>query len=137
VYSFVKSVVLFALLPPSGPLLVVFAGLLLGIRRPKLGPMIVLVGAVALWLGSTPLVVTLLTEKFGIAQPVNLVEAKGAHAIVVLGAGVRSTQEYGGETLGRLTLERVRYAAKLARQTGLPVLVSGGYPHMQIGQRRT
>jgi uncharacterized SAM-binding protein YcdF (DUF218 family) len=36
--------------------------------------------------------------------------------------------EFGGDTLGRLTLERVRYGAFLARQTGLPVLVAGGAP---------
>jgi uncharacterized SAM-binding protein YcdF (DUF218 family) len=36
--------------------------------------------------------------------------------------------EYGGDTLGRLTLERVRYGARVARQIHLPVLVSGGSP---------
>ena len=30
--------------------------------------------------------------------------------------------------MGRLTLERVRYGARVARLTGLPVLVSGGSP---------
>jgi hypothetical protein len=34
--------------------------------------------------------------------------------------------EYGGDTLGRLTLERVRYGARVAKKTGLPVLVAGG-----------
>src|SRR4029453_5211195 len=33
---------------------------------------------------------------------------------------------YGGDTLGALTLERVRYGARVARLTGLPILVSGG-----------
>lgn len=127
-YSFAKSVLVFALLPPSGPLLIVFAGLALGIRRPKFGSVIAMAGALALWLASTPLVVTLLTEKLGLAQPVNLTDAKQAQAIVVLGVGLQRTQEYGGDTLGRLTLERVRYAAELARQTGLPVLASGGTP---------
>ena len=48
-------------------------------------------------------------------------------AIVILGGGVRRhAAEYGGDTLGQLTLERVRYGARVARLTGLPVLVSGG-----------
>ncbi len=51
-------------------------------------------------------------------------------AIVVLGSGVRqSAAEFGGgPDLKPLALERVRYAARLYRATGLPVLVSGGAP---------
>jgi uncharacterized SAM-binding protein YcdF (DUF218 family) len=46
---------------------------------------------------------------------------------VILGGGIqRGALEYGGDTLGRLTLERVRYGAIVARRTKLPVLVSGG-----------
>ena len=51
---------------------------------------------------------------------------RDAQAIVILGGGVRTAPEFGGETLGRLTLERVRYGARVARQTALPILVSGG-----------
>jgi uncharacterized SAM-binding protein YcdF (DUF218 family) len=58
-----------------------------------------------------------------------MAEARQAEAIVILGGGVRpQAPEFGGDTLGRLTLERVRYGAFLARQTGLPVLVAGGAP---------
>jgi len=47
--------------------------------------------------------------------------------VVILGGGVRrNAPEYGGDTLATLTLERVRYGARVARLTGLPVLVSGG-----------
>lgn len=48
-------------------------------------------------------------------------------AIVILSAGRRhEAPEYGGETVDGLTLERLRYGARLARATGLPVLVTGG-----------
>ena len=48
-------------------------------------------------------------------------------AIVILSAGRRIyAPEFGGETADELTLERVRYGAKLARETHLPLLVSGG-----------
>lgn len=52
-----------------------------------------------------------------------------AEAIVVLGGGrVLAAPEWGGDTASGNTLRRVRYAAKLHRQTGLPILVSGGRP---------
>jgi uncharacterized SAM-binding protein YcdF (DUF218 family) len=56
--------------------------------------------------------------------------ARRAGAIVVLAAGrYSSAPEYGGDTVDRDTLERLRYAAQLHRQTGLPLLVSGGAPY--------
>ncbi len=52
-----------------------------------------------------------------------------AEAIVILGAGQRRHMpEYGGPTPNRLALERLRYGARLARSSRLPVLVSGGAP---------
>jgi uncharacterized SAM-binding protein YcdF (DUF218 family) len=65
----------------------------------------------------------------------DLAAAPGAQAIVILGGGVRhEALEYGGHTLGRLTLERTRYGARVAKQTGLPVLVSGGAPSGGIAE---
>ncbi len=58
-----------------------------------------------------------------------------ADAIVVLGGGrYINAREYSGDTAGPSTLERVRYAAKLYRETGKPILVSGGKPG-GVGQR--
>ena len=55
-------------------------------------------------------------------------QRKGAGAIVVLSAGLRfSAEEFGGDTVGPLTLERIRYGARLHRQTGLPLLVTGAH----------
>jgi len=52
-----------------------------------------------------------------------------AGAIVILGSGlVTDAPEYGGDTATERTLLRSRYGAALARQYGLPVLVSGGRP---------
>ena len=57
----------------------------------------------------------------------DLRQVSGAQAIVILGGGmVEDAPEYGGAALGILTLQRVRYGARVARATGLPVLVSGG-----------
>ena len=50
-------------------------------------------------------------------------------AIVVLGGGSYfAAPEYGGDTVSSGSLVRIRYAARLQRETGLPLLVSGGAP---------
>lgn len=52
-----------------------------------------------------------------------------ADAICVLAAEHRAeAPEYAAPTVGAMTLERVRYAAELARRSGLPLLTSGGVP---------
>ena len=62
-------------------------------------------------------------------SPAQRAKHAGAGAIVVLGGGRnRGALEYGGETLDAASLGRVRYGARLARLTGLPLLVSGGRP---------
>lgn len=54
----------------------------------------------------------------------------GARAIVILAGGVaRGAVEWGGDTVGTFTLQRLRYGARLARETKLPVLVTGAAPH--------
>jgi uncharacterized SAM-binding protein YcdF (DUF218 family) len=50
-----------------------------------------------------------------------------AGAIVIMGGDIRwYAPEFGGQTVGRLTLERLRYGATLHRLTNLPLLVTGG-----------
>lgn len=51
-----------------------------------------------------------------------------AQAIVVLAAGrIEHAAEYGGKDIpDYIALGRLRYAAKLQHETGLPILVSGG-----------
>lgn len=59
--------------------------------------------------------------------PISATLLQSAQAVVILGGGVHhGAPEYGGDTLSRYSLERVRYGAKLARISKLPVLVSGG-----------
>lgn len=64
-------------------------------------------------------------------NPQTLDEARTqAKAIVVLGAGrYAHAPEYGAaDVVSAFVIERLRYAAHLHRQTGLPILVSGGAP---------
>src|SRR5206468_2400197 len=113
-----------------GPLVVAVIGLLLLRRRPRLGRAIAAFGVVLLLVLSTPIVAILLVRALDDSPVIDIGAAKSAQAIVILGGGIRlNAAEYGGDTLNRLTLERVRYGARVARLTGLPILVTGGSVH--------
>ncbi len=122
-----KLLVRALILPPGGILLMLLAGLVQWNLRPRFARVLVVMAVALLWLGSTPWVANayemLLTE----ARVLDMKHARSAQAIVIPAGGLRpAAAEYGGTTLGRLTLERVRYGARLAKATGLPVLVTGG-----------
>jgi uncharacterized SAM-binding protein YcdF (DUF218 family) len=122
-----KAVVKQLVLPPTGPLLVSVFGLALVRRHPRVGRALAFVGILSLLLLSMPVVSNLLRQSIGGSPVLDLERAKSAQAIVILGGGIRpDAAEYGGDTLGHLTLERVRYGARVARLTGLPILVTGG-----------
>ncbi len=123
----VKAVVKALVLPPTGPLLVALAGIALLGRHPRGGRVLAAAGVTLLLALSMPVVSGALTQWVSVAPALVPEQAKAAQALVILGGGTRrDAVEFGGDTLGRLTLERVRYGARVARQTGLPVLVTGG-----------
>jgi uncharacterized SAM-binding protein YcdF (DUF218 family) len=130
-----KAIVKALVLPPAGPIAVALAGLVLRRRAPRAGRALLWTGAISLVLLCLPIVAWLLSRPFD-APPLDLAEAKRAQAIVILGGGTRRrAPEYGGDTMARLTAERVRYGARVARETGLPVLVSGGtMPDVQAAE---
>lgn len=118
------------ILPPFSLLFLALVGWLTMRRYRRLGRGILGGSLVVLYLFSTPLVGTLLLcslqtyKALAPDQPL-----KGAEAIVVLGAAVRrDAPEYGGNSVHALTLERLLYAARLDRKSGLPILVTGGAP---------
>ena len=122
-----KAVLKALVLPPTGPLLLAAIGILLLRRAPRLGRALAAAGVGGLLVLSMPAVADFLVGFGDTSAPFDVQAAKSAQAIVILGGGVRhSAPEYGGDTLATLTLERVRYGARVAHQTGLPVLVSGG-----------
>ena len=124
-----KKTVSIMVQPPVAPLLMIAVGLLLAARRRRGGFALAWAGVVATLLLSTPASVGWLLNGLETAPVVDAAAMREAQAIVVLGAGKRRhAPEYGGETVNRLALERLRYAARLARRTGLPVMVSGGAP---------
>lgn len=121
------------ILPPTSLLLLALFGLFLLAsswqRGRRLGGWLAVLGcggALVLTLNgvSSALIVAL-----EVHPPVTAQGLKDAEAIVVLGGGAyRNAREYGGDTVNRLGLERIRYAARLARESGLPLLLTGGAP---------
>lgn len=113
------------LLPPGPSILLLMLALVF--RTPKLHRLFLILGLTTLYLSSIPIASNWLSIQLETDPPVAL-EHIAAEAIVVLGADRRrEALEYGGrDTLNRLGLERLRYAAWLAKKTGLPILVSGG-----------
>jgi len=115
--------------PPLAPLLLIAAGLVLATRRRRGGLALAWAGLAAALFLVWPASVGWMLAGLETDPPLTAEAARGAHAIVVVGAGKRRfAPEFGGETVNRLALERLRYAARLARESGLPVLVSGGAP---------
>jgi len=118
------------LLPPGSLWLLIAAGVaLLASGRRKSGLACASGGLLAWYVLSTPFVAGVLSRAIEKNAPLTDAAARnsGAQAIVVLGGGASSfAPEYAGESVDHITLERLRYAARLHRITRLPILVTGG-----------
>ncbi|OYY94525.1 MAG: hypothetical protein B7Y41_06745 [Hydrogenophilales bacterium 28-61-23] len=115
------------LLPPLSLIILGLLGLGLLKRRRNLGQTLIASSLISIVLLSTPIVAGFLLDSLKPA-PVAFT-GKEADAIVILGGGrISDSVEFGGDTLGRFTLERVRYGAWLARKLHKPLLVTGGAP---------
>lgn len=115
-------------LPPTSLVAVSLLGLPLLRHRRALGVTLIAVAQLALLALSVPVVAMALARPLE-PPPVQAAELKTAEAIVILAGGSnRGSPEWGGETVKTYTLQRVRYGARLARETGLPVYVTGGKP---------
>jgi uncharacterized SAM-binding protein YcdF (DUF218 family) len=124
-----KTLLRMLLLPPGSLILVAAAGLVLVRNRPRTGQTLIALALAGLWLLSLDVVATQLqrlAEHNPALDPMR-VQATDAGAIVILGGGGqrRHAPEYGGPAADPYLLERLAYGAWLARQTHLPVLVTG------------
>lgn len=126
---FFKKVLEALLLPPFGPYLAMLIGALLVTRARIAGRVLFIGGAVLAFALSLPFVADYSQWWFEVEHPVLQEIPVGVQAIVVLGGGRRlGAAEWGGETVSPETLERLRYAAWLAKLSHLPILVTGGMP---------
>lgn len=122
-----EKLIAMIVLPPTGLLLLAFAGLLLLPRRPRIGRALAFVGVGGVFALSVPMVASALTFAIAEGHALGGAEGRDAQAIVVLAGGIRGyADEYGADAPSSLSLERARYGAWLARARGLPVAVSGG-----------
>ena len=132
-----KTILRNLILPPAGPLLLAFIGLLLVSRRRRLGMALIIVGVGSLWLLSTPVIADRLSHLAERYPPLDPSKPVQAQAIVILGGGgARFAPEFGDWALESATLDRVVYGAFLAHRTSLPILVSGS-PDEAAGMKAT
>jgi len=127
---FATNLISSLLLPPFSLLIIALIGALLLIRHPKTAKGLMLTAFALLWLASTPYIAEgalhLLEEKTSALKTT----PQGTAAIVILGGGTYfNAPEYSGaDTISDATLVRLRYGARLARESKLPILVTGGKP---------
>jgi uncharacterized SAM-binding protein YcdF (DUF218 family) len=120
-----------AFLPPLNLIVLCFVGMLLGRRWPRTGKVLSVGALVVLLVLSTGIGSLILVSPMEHrTAPLVSTRDTGAQAIVILAAGrLSNAPEYGGEDVpSNVELARLRYAAKLYRETGLPILVTGGAP---------
>ena len=124
-----KNLIAALLLPPLNGLLLILLGLLLRSTRQRTANFLIWSGFLLLWVLALPIVGSTLLRTLEV-PPADLTHLKSAQAIVVMGAGrYRDAPEFAGETTVKsLSLERLRYAARIQRETGLPLLTTGGAP---------
>ena len=128
------SIVKYLFLPPAAQVFLLLISLyFLYCGRRLIGIFLILVTALSLWALGLPVVSYQLQRSLEVYPAVNL-NSVDAQAIVILGGG----RAFDGAEFGWLdapseqTLSRLNYGAFLHRQTGLPVLVSGGRVHNEL-----
>lgn len=117
------------LLPPQSFFLLFAVGILVAGRWPRLGRRLRALALLLLFLLCTGIGAwCLVTPLENMTTVPASLRGTGAQAIVVLAAGrYKAAPEYGSaEIPDYVALARLRYAAKVHRATGLPILVSGG-----------
>ena len=116
------------MLPPYCFFWLAAAGLLLmRTRRRRLGAAVLAVSLASLYVLSAPLTVTALLGTLDRHPPLPPGSPPAAaDAVLVLSGGSREgALEYGGDTVGPMTLDRLRYGAWLSKRTGRPIFLTG------------
>jgi uncharacterized SAM-binding protein YcdF (DUF218 family) len=127
-----KKLLTTLILPPAGPILLAFFGLWLTRAKSRRwrdgGLWLAILSLGSLLVLSMPIAGRALMAPLEQHPPITAAQLQQVQAIVILGGGSYFAPEYGGDTVGSATLERLRYGARLARESRLPLLVTGGAP---------
>jgi uncharacterized SAM-binding protein YcdF (DUF218 family) len=126
--DFLRQNLKLAVLPPGGIILLLLLGHLFG--RRFLGRLFSWAGLLALYLLSIPVTSEWLAAQQTQYPPLSgeLLLARDAQAILVLSAGRedRNPELGGAARPNALGLQRLSHALRLHRETGLPIIISGG-----------
>ena len=125
----IRRIVSASLLLPLNIIILLGVGLVLLRRRPRLGKILIVIAWVSLWVLSTPAVSFFLQQSLQSVPALSLDRVPDdGQAIIVLGSGsyCRAPEYSGNDSTTPFGLERLRYAARLHRKTGKPILVTGG-----------
>lgn len=127
---FLTKLITAIILPPFNALILWFFSLFLHkLQFKKLSYFCTALGMTILYICSTPYFSHQLIQAVTFTQKLTIEDYKKAQAIVVLGGGLRDSNElFSNYAIAAAPLERMRYAAYLHKQTGLPILVTGGSP---------
>jgi len=116
-------------MPLTSLLMLTFIAATLIHKRPKLAQWIIILSVTVMWILSTERFAVWLNNKVTPEyKAVTLKELKdnSIQAVVVLGGGVTVNVSNNEQQMSRTSLERLRLGAQLARDSGLPILFSGG-----------
>lgn len=129
-FELVKLVTAMLLPPFNVVILWLLAFILFYLNRKFFASFLAILGIIILYIFSIPYTSQKLGDSLVEANITAIEQYKTAQAIVVLGGGLRDSQELFGKlaTTG-IPLERMRYAAYLHKETGLPILVTGSSPN--------
>lgn len=124
------------ILPPGGLLLLILLAWWLRNRAPRLALLCFVLGFGGLWAMSLPVTVQwagrLIETEPALPEPEWPELSERAGAIVVLGAGrEQNDPAWSGDQPSHIALERLRYAARIAKASELPLLLSGGLHYGQ------
>lgn len=125
------------LLPPTSFIILGILGIALSRFWRKWGLWLAAISLFGLLLFSLPVVSASLVNTLQSDAPIPADELKqkiaDAEAVVLLAGGRRvMADEYGDDTINLFSLERSRYAAWIVRQTGLPLIISGGRVRKEV-----
>jgi len=124
--QFLLSLLKALALPPLSLLGLGLIGLGLRRRYARLGTALAACSLVLLYVFSTPLFGSWALGLLEDAYVDPALRTDGQAVVLLAGGTAGYAPEYGTDTVTLLTLARVRYAAKLQRETGKPLLASGG-----------
>lgn len=125
-----KKLLTAIILPPFNVILLWLGALLFArLKWKKLSQISTALGLLILYISSIPLTEQTLTNSLITDTNISIEQYQSAQAIVVLGAGLRDSKElYSKLVSNAVQFERLRYAAYLQKQTGLPLLITGASP---------